>query len=74
MKITAKKYKMYPSGAVKWHISIDNKCPVDMYRNGNNEICLTWCDKDFDICTVKMYRGASLYEIKALLKALSYTL
>lgn len=74
MKITAKKYKAYPSGMFKWHISIDGKCPVDMYRNGNNEICLTWCDADFDICTVKMYRGSTLKELQTLLKALSYTL
>lgn len=74
MKLTAKKYKMYPSGLVKWHISVDNKFPVDMHRNANGEICLTWCDADFDICTVKMYRGSTLKELQTLLKALSYTL
>lgn len=73
MKVTVKKSKISSYGRVRWELSINGKSII-MARNGNGELCLTWCDADFDICTVKMYRGASLYELKALLKALSYTL
>ena len=75
MKITVKKSKISSYGIVRWELFINGSpVPVIMVRNANGELCITWCDKDFDICTVKMYRGASLYELKALLKALSYTL
>lgn len=75
MKITVKKSKLSSYGIARWEVFINGSpVPVIMVRNANGEICLTWCDADFDICTVKMYRGASLYELKALLKALSYTL
>lgn len=73
MIITVKKSKLSSYGIVRWEVSINGK-PVIMVRHANGDLCLTWCDKDFDICTVKLYRGAPLYELKALLKALSYTL
>lgn len=73
MKVTIKKSKISSYGRVRWELSINGK-PVIMARQPNGEIWLTWCDKDFDICTVKMFPSSQLYEIKALLKALSYTL
>lgn len=75
MKVTIKKSKISSYGCVRWEVSI-NGHPVIMNRipTSNGDLCLTWCDKDFDICTVKMYRGSQLYELKALFKALSYTL
>lgn len=75
MKVTIKKSKISSYGAVRWEVSI-NGHPVIMNRipTGNGDLCLTWCDKNFDICTVKMFRGAPMSELKALFKALSYTL
>ena len=73
MKVTIKKSKLSSYGRIRWEISINGK-PVIMVRHANGELCLTWCDKDYDICTVKMFPGAALYETKALFKALSYTL
>lgn len=73
MRVTIKKSKLSSYGRIRWELSINGK-PVIMARQPNGEIWLTWCDKDFDICTVKMFPGAPLYETKALLKALSYTL
>lgn len=73
MKITVKKSKISSYKMPRWELSINGK-PVIMARNGNGELCLTWCDKDFDICTVKMYRGSAPSELKTLCKALSYTL
>ena len=73
MKVTIKKSKLSSYGRVRWELSINGK-PVIMVRHANGDLCLTWCDKDFDICTVKMLPGAQLRETKALFKALSYTL
>ena len=73
MKVTIKKSKISSYVRVRWELSINGK-PVMMVRQANGEIWLTWCDKDFDICTVKMFPGSPLYEAKALFKALSYTL
>lgn len=73
MKVTIKKSKLSSYGRVRWELSINGK-PVIMVRHENGEVWFTWCDKDFDICTVKMLSGSPLYEAKALFKALSYTL
>lgn len=73
MKVAIKKSNLSGYGSIIWEISINGK-PVFMVRHANGDLCLTWCDKDYDICTVKMFPGATLYEMKALLKALSYTL
>ena len=75
MKLTIKKSKISSYGCVRWDVSInDNPVPVIMARDANGDLLLTWSDKDYDICTVKMCRGVQLYELKALCKALSYTL
>lgn len=75
MKVTIKKSKISSYGCARWEVTI-NDCPVHVFmvRNADGDICLTWCDKNFDICTVKMFRGAPMSELKALFKALSYTL
>ena len=75
MKITVKKSKLSSYGCVRWEISI-NENPVNVYmvRYADGDIALTWCDKDFDVCTVKMLRGVQLHELKVLLKAICYTL
>ena len=73
MKVTIKKSNISSYGRVRWELSINGK-PVIMVRHENGEVWFTWCDKDFDICTVKMLSGSPLYEAKALFKALSYTL
>lgn len=73
MKVTVKKSNISSHGRIRWELSINGK-PVIMVPQENGETWLTWCDKDFDICTVKMLSGSPLYELKALLKALSYTL
>lgn len=75
MKITIKKSNISSYGCARWEVTI-NDCPVPVFmaRNADGDICLTWCDKDFDVCTVKMYRGTQLKEMKALFKALSCTL
>lgn len=75
MKLTIKKSKISSYGCVRWDVSInDNPVPVIMARDANGDLLLTWCDKDYVVCTVKMCRGEKLYELKALCKALSYTL
>lgn len=73
MKVTVKKSNISSYGRVRWELSINGK-PVIMVLQENGETLLTWCDKDFDICTVKILSGSPLYETKALFKALSYTL
>ena len=73
MRVTVKKSNISSYGRVRWEVSINGK-PVIMVRHENGEVWFTWCDKDFDICTVKMLSGSPLYETKALFKALSYTL
>lgn len=73
MKVTVKKSNLSSYGRVRWELSINGK-PVIMVRHENGEVWFTWCDKDFDICTVKTLPGSPLYELKALFKALSYTL
>ena len=73
MKVTVKKSNISSYGRVRWELSINGK-PVIMARQASGEVWFTWCDKDFDICTVKMLSGSPLYEAKALFKALSYTL
>lgn len=75
MCVTVKKSKLSSYGIVRWELFINGSpVPVIMVRNANGELCITWCDKDFDICTVKMCRGSSPSELKTLCKALSYTL
>lgn len=75
MKIAVKKSKLSTYGCVRWEISInENPVTVNMVRYADGDIALTWCDKDFDVCTVKMLRGSQLHELKVLLKAISYTL
>lgn len=75
MKLTIKKSKISSYGCVRWDVSInDNPVHVIMARDANGDLLLTWCDKDLDVCTVKMLRGSQLRELKALLKAISYTL
>lgn len=75
MKIAVKKSKISSYGIVRWELSInDNPVPAIMVRDANGDLCVTWCDKQLDVCTVKMCRGASLNELKVLCKALSYTL
>lgn len=75
MKITVKKSKLSSYGVVRWELFInDNPVPVIMVRDAKGELCLTWCDRDLNVSTVKMCRGEKLYELKALCKALSYTL
>lgn len=73
MRVTVKKSNISSYGRVRWELSINGK-PVIMVLQENGETLLTWCDKDFDICTVKILSGSPLYETKALFKALSYTL
>ena len=73
MKVTIKKSNISSYGRVRWELSINGK-PVITVPQENGETWFTWCDKDFDICTVKMFPGSPLYETKALFKALSYTL
>lgn len=73
MRVTVKKSNISSYCRVRWELSINGK-PVIMARQANGEIWLTWCDKDFDICTVKMLPGSPLRDTKALFKALSYTL
>lgn len=73
MRVTVKKSNISSYGRVRWVLSINGK-PVIMVREENGEVWFTWCDKDFDTCTVKMLSGSPLYEAKALFKALSYTL
>ena len=73
MRVTVKKSNISSYGRVRWELSINGK-PVIMVRHENGETWFTWCDKDFDICTVKTLPGSQLYELKALFKALSYTL
>ena len=75
MKITVKKSKLSSYGVARWELFINGSpVPVIMVRNANGELCITWCDKDFDISTVKMYKGSAPSELRALCKALSYTL
>lgn len=73
MRLTVKKANISSYCRARWEVSINGK-PVIMARHANGDLCLTWCDKDFDICTIKMLPGTQLYETKALFKALSYTL
>lgn len=75
MKITVKKSNLSSYGCARWEVSInENPVTVSMVRHVNGDIALTWCDKDIDVCTVRMCRGSQLRELKALLKAISYTL
>lgn len=73
MRVTVKKSDLCSYGRIRWELSINGK-PVIMVLQENGDTMLTWCDKDFDICTVKILSGSQLYETKALFKALSYTL
>ena len=73
MRVTVKKSNISSYGRVRWELSINGK-PVIMVPQENGETWLTWCDKDFDICTVKMLSNSTLYEMKSLLKGLSYIL
>lgn len=75
MKLTIKKSKISSYGCVRWDVSInDNPVPVIMARDANGDLCVTWCDRQLNVCTVKMCRGVRLHELKALCMALSYTL
>ena len=75
MKLTVKKSKLSTYGIVKWEISINNNpVPVIMARYADGNLCLTWCDRNLNVGTVKMCRGASSSDLKALCSALSYTL
>lgn len=73
MRVTIKKSDISSYGRVRWELSINGK-PVIMARQPNGQIWFTWCDKDFDICTVTMLSNSTLYEMKSLLKGLSYIL
>ena len=73
MRVTVKKSNLSIFGRIRWELFINGK-PVIMVPQENGETWFTWCDKDFDICTVKMLPDSPLYETKALFKALSYTL
>lgn len=75
MRVTIKKSKLSSYGCVRWEVSVnENPVTVNMVRYANGDIALTWCDKDLDVCTVRMCRGSQLRELTALLKAISYTL
>lgn len=75
MRVTVKKSKLSSYGIARWELFINGSpVPVIMVRNAMGELCITWCDKDFDVCTVKLYPGTQLCELKAFFKALSYTL
>lgn len=75
MKVTIKKSKISSYGCVRWEISInENPVKVFMACYADGDIALTWCDRSFDVCTVKMLRGSQLRELKVLLNAISYTL
>lgn len=70
MRVTIKKAAAYKCGIVKWYVYIDGKAPAIMAREADGDLSVTWCDSDFDVCTVKMCRGAALRELKALFKAI----
>lgn len=73
MKITAKLARASYAGRA-WTLTIDGKPLAELVRCANSELCLSWCDVDFNAPTIKLLKTTTCTEFLAIAKAINYTI
>ena len=73
MKISAKIARVY-NGCRAWTLTINGKPLAELVRCSDGDLCLSWCDIDFNVPTIKLLKSTTLTEFLAIANAIRYTM